>query len=177
MCFSPWSLTVAFSRNCLSTAFSKVSRKSGTSLMNFRSSSSFRPRKVVGVRARTLTVDSASSSKSASPKYSPSPSRAIRSSSPCDPLLITSACPLATMKKRCLSLPSSTKSLPTPTSFVSNELVSRFTISSSNSENSGMAFRLFDEKLGLPLKYCMGRRSLLRNSTFVRLTLKVPPDT
>ena len=55
-------------RNCLSTAFSNVSRKSGTSLMNLISSLSFRPRNTVGVMARTLTVDSCSSSSSNSEK-------------------------------------------------------------------------------------------------------------
>ena len=127
--------------------------------------------------ARTETVDFCSSSRSASPKYSPSPNNAIRRSSPCEPLLTTSACPLATMKKRCLSLPSSTKYLSTSTSFVSKELTRRFSISSSNSENSGIAFKFFAVNDGTPLTYCIGRRSFLRNSTFVRFTRKVPPLT
>ena len=177
ICFSPLSLTEAFRRSCLSTALSKVSRKSGTSLMNLISSFSFKPRKIVGVMARTDTVDSCSSSRSASPKYSPSPNRAIRSSSPWGPLLITSAWPEATIKKRCLSLPSSTKSLSTSTSLASNELTKRCRISSSNSENRGMALRSFAVNEGTPFWKVMGRRSFLRSSTLVRFTRNVPPDT
>ena len=48
---------------------------------------------------------------------------------------------------------------------------------SSNSENSGIDFRFRAEKEGTPSTYRIGRRSLFRNSTFVRFTRNVPPET
>ena len=82
-----------------------------------------------------------------------------------------------TMKKRCLSLPSSTNSLSTSTSCVSKALTRRFSISSSNSEKRGIAFKFFAVNDGTPFTYWMGRRSFFLNSTLVLFTRNVPPLT
>ena len=74
---------------------------------------------------RTVTSDGLSETRSVSPKYSPSVSRAIRRSLPWTPLLRTSTCPWAMMKNLLRSSPSTISLLPSETSSVLKRLAMR----------------------------------------------------
>ena len=119
---------------------------------------------------RTVTSDGLPDTRSVSPKYSPSVSKAIRRSLPWAPLLRTSTCPWAMMKNLLRSLPSTISLLPSDTSSVLKRLAMRATIVSGSRENKGTLRSTSGEKEAPSSVTSTAIRSALGNSTLVRLT-------
>ena len=86
-------------------AFLNSSFKLGSSPSTASRSLRDRVSRTQGVIVRTVTSEGLSETRSVSPKYSPSVSRAMRRSLPCAPLLKTSTCPWAMMKNLLRSSP------------------------------------------------------------------------
>ena len=123
---------------------------------------------------RMVTSEGLSETMSVSPKNSPSESSAMRRLVPWAPLLRTSTCPWARMKKVLPSSPSPMSVLPRDTCSVLKRAAMRLTMPSGRREKSGTLRRLSGVKTGLvpasPPERSTPIRRARGSSTLVRLT-------